>query len=111
MTGRDFVEITDANFDAEVICSYLPVVLWFTAQGCPPGATGEVVEQIAAEHPLEYRVVRVDVELAPDTADRYGVHLRAGLDDPVVVLLRDGVRHEYAGGPAKDAILAALALP
>src|SRR6185369_2782638 len=57
------LEITDANFDAEVLRSPLPVLVDFTAAWCAPcRAIAPHVESIAAAYAGRLRVGKCDVD-------------------------------------------------
>ncbi|WP_030320189.1 thioredoxin family protein [Streptomyces sp. NRRL B-3229] len=79
-------EVTDADFETEVIGSQLPVLVEFTADWCPPcRQMGPVLTALAAEESERFRVVQLDVDSNPLTTNAYRV-----LSMPTFMLFRDG---------------------
>ncbi|MFF7052269.1 thioredoxin family protein [Streptomyces griseorubiginosus] len=79
-------EVTDADFETEVIGSRLPVLVEFTADWCPPcRQMGPVLTALAAEESERFRVVQLDVDSNPLTTNAYRV-----LSMPTFMLFRDG---------------------
>ncbi|AYC38479.1 thioredoxin 1 [Streptomyces sp. BK205] len=79
-------EVTDADFETEVIGSRLPVLVEFTADWCPPcRQMGPVLTALAAEESDRFRVVQLDVDTNPLTTNAYKV-----LSMPTFMLFRDG---------------------
>ena len=65
---------TDATFADDVLASSTPVLVDFTADWCPPcKMIAPVLAQIAAENADRMRVVALDVDMHPQTAQRYNV--------------------------------------
>jgi len=68
------IEITDANFEQEVIQSDLPVLIDFWAVWCGPcRMIAPIVEEIAGEYDGKVKVGKLDVDNNPNTAVKYGI--------------------------------------
>ena len=79
-------EITDANFEAEVLQSPLPVLVDFTAAWCPPcRAIAPHVDAIAAAHAGSLRVGVCDTDAHAELAAKLDVRAM-----PTVIAFRDG---------------------
>jgi len=68
------IEITDANFEQEVISSDVPVLIDFWAVWCAPcKMVAPIVEQIATEYRGKLKVGKLDVDNNRQTAMEYGI--------------------------------------
>jgi thioredoxin 1 len=68
------LELTDANFDSEVLQSTDPVLVDFWAPWCGPcRQIAPVVEQLAGENAGSVKVAKLNVDDAPMSAQNYGV--------------------------------------
>ncbi|MER7485014.1 thioredoxin domain-containing protein [Streptomyces sp. NPDC126497] len=87
MSGASGVpEVTDADFEEEVIGSELPVLVEFTADWCPPcRQMAPVLSALAAEEEGRLKVVQLNVDANPDTTNAYKV-----LSMPTFMVFRDG---------------------
>ena len=80
------IEVNDATFEAEVLRADVPVLVDFGAAWCGPcRALAPIVERIAAENEGRIKVVTVDTDESPRTAQRYGVR---GV--PMVIVFKNG---------------------
>ena len=74
MAGLGVVEVSDANFDQEVLQSEQPVMVDFWAVWCGPcKAIGPIVESVAAAYEGKLKVAKVNVDQNGATPSRYGI--------------------------------------
>jgi thioredoxin 1 len=67
-------DVTDANFEDEVLKSDLPVVLDFWAEWCAPcRAISPIIKQIAEDYDGKVKVVKMNIDENPQTPGKYGV--------------------------------------
>ncbi|WAU86570.1 thioredoxin domain-containing protein [Streptomyces sp. Qhu-G9] len=99
-------EVTDADFEAEVIGAELPVLVEFTADWCPPcRQMAPVLSAVAREEGDRLKVVQLDVDTNPLTTNAYGV-----LSMPTLMVFRDGQPvKSMVGARAKRRLLEELA--
>ena len=70
--GEAMTEITDRDFDSEVLECEMPVFVCFTTgwcHACYP--TCLLFDELANDYDGSVKFVRVDVEKSPDVAERY----------------------------------------
>lgn len=80
------IDISDDNFEAEVINSSIPVVVDFWATWCGPcKMLSPVIEEIAAEKSETLKVGKVNVDEEPALATQFGV-----VSIPMLVLFKNG---------------------
>jgi thioredoxin 1 len=85
VTGK-LPDVTDANFQSEVLESDKPVLVDFWAPWCGPcRVVHPILEEILAERSDELRIVSLNVDDNQQTAVRYEV-----LSIPTLILFRDG---------------------
>jgi thioredoxin 1 len=67
-------EVTDQNFEKEILQSQKPAVVDFWAEWCGPcRAIAPILKDLATRYEGKLTVAKVDVDANPGTAGRYGV--------------------------------------
>src|SRR3954466_1443282 len=105
MASNGIVEVTDANFDQDVLKSDTPVLVDFWATWCGPcRAIAPIVEELASEFQGKVKVGKMDVDSNQATPMRYKV---TGI--PTLLVFKGGqVVEQLVGYRPKDAIAQAL---
>jgi thioredoxin 1 len=96
------IEVTDSTFEQEVLRSTQPVLVDFWAVWCGPcRAVAPVVEEIAGDYEGKLKVMKLDVDDNPRTAQAYGVQ-----SIPTLLVFKDGKPAErIIGAVPKKAIV------
>lgn len=96
------LEITDANFQQEVLKSEKPVLVDFWAVWCGPcKMIAPVVEEIAAQYSGQLKVGKMDVDSNPETPMQFGIR-----NIPTLLVFKNGkvVDHIVGAMPKKNLI-------
>lgn len=84
--AKGVAEVTDTDFDAEVLGAELPVLVEFTADWCGPcRQLAPVLSAIAEEQTGRLKIVQIDADTNPAMVSRYGV-----LSMPTLLVFRSG---------------------
>jgi thioredoxin 1 len=74
MSAMGIAEVNDTNFESEVLQSAEPVLVDFWAPWCGPcRQIAPLVEQLAGENAGSAKVLKLNVDDAPNAAQSYGV--------------------------------------
>ena len=80
------VNVTDENFDTEVLKSSKPIVVDFWAEWCGPcKQIGPTLEEISNEMADQVIIAKHNIDNEPNTPTKYGVR---GI--PTMLLFKDG---------------------
>ncbi|MBN8716219.1 thioredoxin [Thermomonas sp. S9] len=95
---------TDADFDAQVLASEVPVLVDFWAPWCGPcKMIAPALDQLAADYAGKAKVVKVDVDQNQATAMKY--HVRS---IPMLLVFKGGQIHGQQIGAVGKAQLAQM---
>jgi thioredoxin 1 len=106
MAGKNIIELTDDNFEAEVLKAGVPVLVDFTATWCGPcKALAPVVEKVADEFAGKFKVGKLDIDDAPEVAKKYRV-----LSVPTIMVFKGGakVNHHVGANINRDGLVKML---
>ncbi|HEV2704987.1 MAG TPA: thioredoxin [Pyrinomonadaceae bacterium] len=102
MSDSQYVnEVSDSNFDSDVLQADKPVLVDFWAPWCAPcRMLAPIVDAVAESYSERARVVKLNVDENPGVSQRYGIK---GI--PTLILFKNGKEEErVVGATSKDAI-------
>ena len=70
----DLVDVTDQDFEAEVVQADRPVMVDFWAEWCAPcRQIAPIVKELAAQYGDKVKIVKMDIDANPATPGKYGI--------------------------------------
>ena len=101
----DLLNITDDNFETEVLQSNEPVLIDFWAVWCGPcRMIAPIVEEMSGEYAGKAKIAKLDVDANPNVAMKYGIR-----SIPMILIFKDGkVVEQIVGAVPKQKLVNAL---
>src|ERR1700733_12483988 len=108
MAGQNVLELTDQNFEQEVLNSDVPVLVDFWAEWCMPcKMLTPTIEKLAKDYQGKIKVGKVDTDANREIAMKYRIDAI-----PTVILFRNGqVSQKFVGLKGEKDFKAALDAP
>jgi thioredoxin 1 len=70
----EIAEVTDQNFESEILQSDKPVIIDFWAEWCAPcRQISPIISQLAEEYGDQVKIVKMNVDESPSTPGKYGI--------------------------------------
>jgi len=97
----DILQITDDNFEQEILKAGMPAMVDFWAAWCGPcRAIAPVVEELAKEYAGKVKIAKMNVDENSKTPMKYGIRAI-----PTLILFKDGnVMDQITGAVSKSQI-------
>ena len=98
----EIMDVSDANFETEVLNSDQPVIVDFWAEWCGPcRQITPIVKELAGSYEGKVKVVKLNVDEAPGTAGQYQIR-----SIPTVLAFQNGqVVEQLMGARPKSAFV------
>ena len=97
----DLLQVTDENFEEEILKSDIPAMVDFWAEWCGPcKMVGPIVEELAKEYEGKIKIRKMNVDENRQTPAKYGIRAI-----PTLIFFKDGnVAQTVVGAQPKSAI-------
>ncbi len=99
VTMAEIVDVTDQNFESEILKSEKPVIIDFWAEWCAPcKQIAPVIEDLAEQYGDRVKVAKMDIDSNPSTPGQYGIRAI-----PTILSFKDGQVVDQLQGVRKKA--------
>ena len=105
MASENVLELTDENFEQEVIQSETPTLVDFWAEWCMPcKMITPIIEELADDYAERLKIGKVDTDASRDTSMKFGISAI-----PTLILFKGGeMRKKFVGLQQKADLAAAI---
>ena len=95
------IQVTDGNFEQEVLKSPVPVIVDFWAPWCGPcRAMGPIIDELAVEFEGKVKICKMNVDENSASPSRFGIRAI-----PTLIMFKDGeVVDQSTGAVSKSSI-------
>ena len=99
------IEVTDSNFDKEVLQSNHPVIVDFWSEWCGPcRMVAPIVKEIGQEFEGRVVVAKLNVDNSPDVSAKFGIR-----NIPTILFFKNGqIVDKQVGAVPKNVLVAKL---
>ena len=103
--SKNIIELTDANFEQDVLKSDVPVLVDYWAEWCGPcKMIAPLLDEVAVDYDGKLKVAKLNIDQNPATPPKYGIR---GI--PTLMLFKNGeVAATKVGALSKTQIAAFL---
>jgi thioredoxin 1 len=86
VTMAEIVDVTDQNFEAEILKSDKPVIIDFWAEWCAPcKQIAPMIKDLAEQYGDRIKIAKMDIDSNPGTPGQYGIRAI-----PTILSFKDG---------------------
>jgi thioredoxin 1 len=105
MAGKNILEVSDGNFEQEVLQSDAPVLVDFWAPWCGPcRAIAPLIDELSGDYTGKLKVAKCNIDENRKTTSRYGIRAI-----PTLIIFKGGtVSEQITGAVSKSQITAAI---